>query len=175
MKRVFGLIIVICAFASVGASNTLAQSRRVRRDEPPKEEHAEKKPEAKDEAKDESKDKAHDKDKVRDDGGATQAVDDGEKVWTSKEVSVRAVIKSNPFPGYPREARPYGVQGQVKLRIILGADGRVRDKIEVLEGLPHGVTEEAIKTARGIEFEPAQKDGRPVSQYITIIYNFDLY
>ena len=171
MKRVFGFIIVICALAPVGArvaAAAHAQSARARRAEPPKEERAQK-PEAKDEAKGESKDKARD-----DGGGATQGVD-GEKVWTGKEVDVRAVIKSNPLPGYPREARPYGVEGQVKLRIILGADGRVRDEIEVLEGLPHGVTEEAIKAARRIEFEPAQKDGRPVSQYVTLIYNFNLY
>jgi len=88
---------------------------------------------------------------------------------------VRAVIKSKPNPGYPREARPHRVQGQVKLRIILGSDGKIHDEIDVLEGLPYGVTEEAIKAARRIEFEPARKDGRHVSQYVTVIYNFNLY
>ncbi|HJR09422.1 MAG TPA: energy transducer TonB [Pyrinomonadaceae bacterium] len=171
MKHVFRLIVVISAFASAGAlaaSSVYAQSGRTRRAEPPKEERAQK-PESKDEAKDEAKDKA------RDDGSEAQKDVDGEKVWTGKEVSVRAVIKSRPLPGYPREARPFGVAGQVKLRIILGADGEVRDEIEVLEGLPYGVTEEAIKAARQIEFEPAQKDGRPVSQYVTLIYNFNLH
>jgi protein TonB len=176
MKRVFGLIIVISAFASAGASlssSAYAQSARARRAEPPKEERAQK-PESRDEAKDESKGES--KDKARDgDGAAAQKADDGEKVLTGKEVTVRAVIKSKPLPGYPREARPFGVAGQVKLRIILGADGEVRDEIEVLEGLPYGVTEEAIKAARQIEFEPAQKDGRPVSQYVTLVYNFNLH
>jgi protein TonB len=169
MKRVFGLLLIICAFAPAPAA--YAQSGRARRAEPPKEERAQK-PEAGDEAKDDAKGES--KDKPRDDGGGAQK-NDGEKVWTGKEVSVRAVIKSKPLPGYPREARPCGVQGAVKLRIILGADGEVRDEIEVLEGLPCGVTEEAIKAARRIEFEPAQKDGRPVSQYVTLIYNFILY
>ena len=168
MKRFFNALIIICAFASVGAADALAQSGRAKRAEPQKDERAEKsepKDEAKGEAKDEAKDKSQD---------GTQANDDG-KPLTGKEVTVRAVIKSKPNPGYPPEARSYGVRGVVKLRIILGADARVGDKIEVLEGLPHGVTEEAIKAARRIKFEPAQKDGRPVSQYVTVIYHFNLY
>jgi TonB family protein len=158
MKRVFGLII-ICAFASACASEALAQARRVRRADPPKEERAEKS-----ETKDESKEKSQDEAKAGED-----------KPLTRSEVTERAVIKTRPNPVYPREARRYGVQGAVKLRIILGSDGRVRDEMDVLEGLPHGITEEAIKAARRIEFEPARKDGRPVSQYVTVIYNFTLY
>lgn len=161
MKRVLGLI-VIFAVASIGASSALAQSRRVRRAEPPKDERVEKSDEQ-GEAKDESKDKPQDK-----------ANED--QPLTGKEVTVRAVIKTRPNPGYPPEARPHGVQGQVKLRIILGSDGRIGKEIKVLEGLPYGVTEEAIKAARRIEFEPARrKDGRPVSQYVTVIYNFNLH
>jgi hypothetical protein len=32
-----------------------------------------------------------------------------------------------------------------------------------------------MKAARRIEFEPARKDGRPVSQYVTVIYTFRLH
>jgi TonB family protein len=167
MRRFF-IFIVVCAFASVSAADAHAQSRRVRRADPPKDERAEKS-ETKDEAKGDVKGEA--KDKPQD---GAQAADD-EKPLTGKEVAVRAVIKSKPEPGYPREARRCGAQGVVKLRIILGADGRVRDEMEVLEGLPCGVTDEAIKAARRIEFEPARKDGRPVSQYVIVIYNFRLH
>ena len=166
MTRIFG-IIVILAFGSACASDAFAQSRRVWSAEPPKEERAgesEKKDEAKDEAQDASKDRPQDE---------AQA-DDG-KPLTMKEVTSRAVIKAKPNPIYPHKARSRGVQGAVKLRIILGADGRVREKMEVLEGLPHGLTEEAMKAARRIEFEPARKDGRPVSQYVTVMYHFNLY
>ena len=165
MKRVFGLI-VIFAVVSIGASVALAQSGRARRAEPAKEKRAEEKTGQKDTAKGESKDKAQDE---------AQETSGRDKVLTRKEVTVRAIINAKPLPGYPRGARPYGVEGQVKLRIILGADGKVRDEIEVLEGLPHGVTEEAIKAVRRIEFEPARKDGRPVSQYVMVIYNFNLH
>jgi TonB family protein len=151
----------------VGAAEALAQSGRAKRAEPPKDERAgksETKDEAKGEAKDEAKDSPQDGAQTNDD-----------KPLSGKEVTQRAVVKSKPLPGYPREARAYGVRGAVKLRLILGADGRIRDEVEVLEGLPHGVTEEAIRVARLIKFEPAQKDGRPVSQYVTVVYHFNLY
>jgi protein TonB len=166
MRRVF--LLIICAFAFGGAGETLAQSRRVRRPAPPPpQEERSGKSETKDEAKDEAKDKPQD--------DAAQA-DDDRKPRAGREVAVRAVIKSRPNPGYPPDARSYGVRGVVKLRIILGSDGKVGDKIDVLEGLPHGVTEEAIKAARKIKFEPARlDDGRPVSQYVTVFYHFNLY
>ncbi|HEV2881163.1 MAG TPA: energy transducer TonB [Pyrinomonadaceae bacterium] len=175
MKRVFGLIVIL-AFASACAAN--AQSRRVRRAEPTPEERAEKfetkdgaEGEAGNEARNEAGDKAQDTppDEARDGGGGD------DKPLAGKEVTVRAVIRSKPNPVYPHEARRYGVQGAVKLRLILGADGKIRDPVEVLEGLPYGITEQAIKAARRIEFEPARKDGRPVSQYVTVVYHFHLY
>ncbi|HEY9402733.1 MAG TPA: energy transducer TonB [Pyrinomonadaceae bacterium] len=156
MKRVFGLIVIL-AFASACAVDSLAQSGRVKRTESPKDE-------TKGEVKDEAKDKPQDKARANDD-----------KPLTLKDGIARAIIKSKPNPGYPPEARSYGVRGVVKLRIILGADGKVGDKVEVLEGLPHGVTEEAIKAARRIKFESARKDGRPVSQYVIVFYHFNLY
>ncbi len=171
MRRFF-ILIVICAFAPLCATSTRAQSGRAKRAEPTKEERAGKS-ETKDEAKGETKGEARDeaRDKSQD-----KAQADDDKPLRGKDVAVRAVIKWKPLPGYPRGARASGVQGEVKLRIILGADGRVRDEMEVLEGLPHGITEAAIKAARQIEFEPARgKDGRPVSQYVTVIYTFHLY
>jgi hypothetical protein len=44
-----------------------------------------------------------------------------------------------------------------------------------VSGLPYGLTEKAIAAARQIRFQPAMKDGRAVSQFIQIEYNFNLY
>jgi outer membrane biosynthesis protein TonB len=41
--------------------------------------------------------------------------------------------------------------------------------------LPDGLTEKAMEAARRIQFTPAEKDGRRVSQYATINYNFNIY
>ncbi len=155
MTRVFVLIFIFV----FGASGAFAQSRHAG---PPKKKRAEP---PKEEAKDDAGEKPQEDE--------AQANDD--KPVPGEEVIVRAVIRSKPNPDYPRGARRYGVQGVVKLRIILGSDGRVRDKMEVLEGLPYGITEEAMKAALRIEFEPARRDGRPVSQYVTVIYHFRLH
>lgn|GEM_PF-3221046 len=100
---------------------------------------------------------------------------DADKPRSGKEVTKRAVILAKPNPDYPRQARRSRVAGRVVLRIVLSADGRVGDKIEVIEGLPEGVTEAAMAAARKIQFIPAERDGRPVSQYVTVVYNFNLY
>jgi hypothetical protein len=58
--------------------------------------------------------------------------------------------------------------------MVLAADGTVRD-ITPLSTLPDGLTEQAVAAARDIEFTPAWKDGRAVSQYVTVEYNFNIY
>jgi len=45
----------------------------------------------------------------------------------------------------------------------------------VVSGLPHGLTRRAVDAARGITFQPAQIDGRPVSMWMELQYNFNLY
>jgi hypothetical protein len=57
--------------------------------------------------------------------------------------------------------------------MLLSFDGHVRH-ILVMKGLGGGLTETAINAARKIKFRPATKDGRPVSQFIIIEYNFNI-
>lgn len=64
------------------------------------------------------------------------------------------------------------IVGQVKLSMVLCQSGRVTN-IEVVQGLPYGLTEEAIKVARKIKFKPAEKDGQPASEQATITYVFN--
>jgi TonB family protein len=94
--------------------------------------------------------------------------------FTVAEVTQKAVILSKPEPGYTEEARKNGVQGTVRLRAILTASGKVTN-IRVLRGLPDGLSEMAIAAAAQIRFRPAQKDGRDVSQWVLLEYNFNLF
>ena len=103
-------------------------------------------------------------------GGGT----DYNKTFNAKDVTRKAVLNSKPEPGFTEEARKNNVTGVVKLRLVLGASGSVSN-ISVVKGLPDGLTERAIAAARRISFTPAQKDGRPVSQWVTIEYNFNIY
>lgn len=95
-------------------------------------------------------------------------------VFWGSEVERKARILSKPEPGFTEEARHNRVSGMVRLRMVLSSDRRVRH-IFVLKGLPHGIAEEAIDAAGRMRFEPAVKDGQPVSQFVTIEYNFYTY
>lgn len=97
-----------------------------------------------------------------------------DQIFTGKEVTRKALAISRPEPRYTEEARRKNVAGVVILSAALLSSGKV-DKIEVLKGLPFGLTENAIDAARGLKFIPAVKDNRFVSQHIRLEYNFSLY
>lgn len=101
-------------------------------------------------------------------------INDPNKVFNTRQVTQKARIVSRPEPMYTESARKFGVTGTVVLRAVFSNDGEVKN-IKVVKGLPHGLTQTAVLAARRMKFLPAQIDGRPVSQYIQIEYNFNLY
>lgn len=103
-------------------------------------------------------------------GGGT----DYNKVFSGKDVSSKARVLSKPEPQYTEEARKNQVTGTVVLRAVFTSGGQVTN-IRAVSGLPFGLTERAIAAARQIKFSPATKDGRAVSMYIQLEYNFNLY
>ena len=109
-------------------------------------------------------------------GGGTgnNALDYANRIFKPSEVSSKARILSRPEPQYTEDARKNQVSGTVVLRAVFSSSGQVTN-IRTVSGLPHGLTERAMAAARQIRFSPATKDGRPVSQYIQIEYNFNLY
>jgi protein TonB len=90
------------------------------------------------------------------------------------DVTQRAVITFKPEPGFTEEARRNNVTGTVRLRAVLSASGEVVN-VTTIKGLPDGLTEKAITAARQIKFRPAQFNGRAVSQYVVLEYNFNIY
>jgi TonB family protein len=93
---------------------------------------------------------------------------------SAKDVTSKAVIITKPEARYTEEARQNEVTGVVVLRAVLSSTGQVTG-IRTVSGLPNGLTEKAIFAAHQIFFLPAIKDGKRVSQYIQIEYNFNLY
>ena len=110
--------------------------------------------------------------------GATVGVPDApvdySRPFRQAEVTKKAGITFKPEPGYTEEARRFNVTGTVRLRTILHASGAVQ-AIVVVKGLPHGLTEKAVAALRQVRFQPALKDGRPVSQYAVFEYHFNIY
>jgi TonB family protein len=94
--------------------------------------------------------------------------------FKSADVARKAVIVYKPEPGYTEEARQGNVSGAIRLRAVLSSTGKVTG-IVVVNGLPNGLTEKAVRAARHMLFFPAWKDGHDVSQYIVLEYNFSIY
>ena len=105
---------------------------------------------------------------------ADNAGGDNRDVFRAREVTQKAQILVRPNPQYTDEARQHQVAGTVVVKAVLSSSGQVTN-VEVLSRLPYGLTEQAVDAAQRIEFVPAMKDGRPVSQYVQIEYNFSLY
>lgn len=95
-----------------------------------------------------------------------------EKVFAPNEVTTRAVIRFRPKPEYTREARRKAIEGNVAVRAVLSASGKVFSVTIVNKGLPYGLNDSAIHAACKIEFTPATKAGQSVSQWLKIEYPF---
>lgn len=89
-----------------------------------------------------------------------------ERTYTGREVTRKVRLRSKPEPEPVQ-----GLRGTVVLKAIFGANGKVYN-IVVVQDVP-GLTERAIKAAREIRFDPAIKDGRYVSMWLQLEYNFN--
>jgi TonB family protein len=80
----------------------------------------------------------------------------------------------SPDPEYSEEARKVKHQGTVVLGLVVAPDGRPRD-IRVISSLGMGLDEKAIEAVSHWKFDPAMKDGKPVSVAISVEVEFRLY
>jgi len=94
-----------------------------------------------------------------------------EKVYEGKEVDTKVKILTKPQADTTWESSRKHVIGVVVLIAVFTGSGEVRD-IDVVHGLPAGLTENSIAAARKITFTPATKDGHPVSQKMQLEYSF---
>ena len=94
-------------------------------------------------------------------------------VLTGKQVETKVRLVSKPAPKYTEFARRYKVEGTVVLKAVFSSDGTV-SRLLIMNALPCGLTEQAVKAAHKIRFVPAMLDGKPVSMWIQLEYNFNL-
>jgi len=79
-----------------------------------------------------------------------------------------------PEPEFSEEARKAKYQGVCVVWLVVGPDGRPRD-IQVHRTLGLGLDEKAVEAVKTWRFEPAMKDGKPVSAQISVEVTFRLY
>jgi TonB family protein len=106
-------------------------------------------------------------------GGGDMGIGGGRSV-EQMTASLRPTITHREKAKYTEEARQNKVQGTVVLQVVFHANGSITD-IRVVRGLPDGLTEKAIEAARKIRFNPAVKNGSPVSVRGTLEFSFNLY
>ena len=77
-------------------------------------------------------------------------------------------------PVYPQEAQRAGLEGTVKVRVVILASGGI-GSVEVLQSSGYDTLDRAACTAaRKSSIEPLEEDGRPVTCDFTIPYRFSL-
>jgi protein TonB len=77
-------------------------------------------------------------------------------------------------PIYPDIAREAGVEGTVKLQLLIGLDGRVLKAIVQPKGSVPMLDQAAITAALASVFTPALVNSRPVKVWVTQDYRFKL-
>ncbi len=82
-------------------------------------------------------------------------------------------ILFKPRPAYSENARALHIEGNVWLEVVFTRAGEVR-VVRVLEGLGHGLDEQAMTAARGIRFQPAVQRGEPVDFTARLAVTFQL-
>lgn len=92
----------------------------------------------------------------------------GERIYKGVEVDRKIRLLAKPEPKVPNNER-----GDVILQTVFSGDGRVVN-IKVISSTSEELTNAAIEAAQKIKFEPAMKDGKPVSMYMTLEYHFNL-
>jgi len=75
---------------------------------------------------------------------------------------------------YPPEAKQLGIEGDIKVRLVVGANGKVTAAV-LLNRLGHGLDEIALTRAHQIEFEPARDtNDQPVSSVVVWTFHMTL-
>lgn len=88
-------------------------------------------------------------------------------------------ILTKPRADYTDEARRNNIEGKVQVEITFLADGTIGEVIDFPENKEdlrkYGLVNAVIEAAKKIKFEPATKDGKPVTVTKIQIYTFTLY
>ncbi len=100
--------------------------------------------------------------------------DEVERVYFVNDSGIRRPsLTYGPDPAYTEAARKAGIQGTVVLSCTVTSTGTVRN-VTVSKSLDPQLDQQAIEAVRGWRFDPAIKDGRPVSVWVLVEVKFVL-
>jgi protein TonB len=82
-------------------------------------------------------------------------------------------VTYSPDPEYDQASRKAKIEGTVVLRIIVTRDGLVKDP-RIKRGLCEALDKRAVETVSQWKFNPATKNGKPVSLYLIVEVSYKL-
>jgi protein TonB len=94
-------------------------------------------------------------------GGTAPPHEDSSEPIGQDSVDAQARLVMGLAPSYPDAARADGVEGDVRLELVVGVSGAV-ESARVVRGIGHGLDESALRAVRQFRFAPASKAGHPV-------------
>lgn len=104
----------------------------------------------------------------------TDAVVAGE-TYTSDEVDDPVQPLNGPVPTYPEVMKQVGIEGVVRLRFVVGADGRVEgNSVQVVSSTNKAFEPPAIAAIKKWTFKPAKVRGQAVRQLVEQNIRFSL-
>jgi protein TonB len=77
-------------------------------------------------------------------------------------------------PVYPKLAREAGIEGTVRVRVVIDTNGKVVDAVVVSSEVTPAMERAALEAARKCEFEPAKQRNIPVKVSVVIPFEFRL-
>ena len=90
-----------------------------------------------------------------------------------REANVVEDFRTLAPPRYPADAIESRISGKVVMRVLVGADGSVKDVV-VEESVPVGVFDAAsVEAARKWRFNPAIEGGQPVDGWVRVPVEFE--
>jgi protein TonB len=95
--------------------------------------------------------------------------------YTVDQVDDPASYLSGPSPVYPEVMRGVGIEGVVRLRFVVGVNGRVEaNTIQVVSSSNKAFEANAVEGIKKIIFKPARMRGQPVRQLVEQNIRFSL-
>ena len=111
--------------------------------------------------------------KVAADPSKVQGYQGSERYVPPTQVATLPEVAHEVKAAYPPAARQAGIEGQVRLKLRISAEGKVVS-VKVLSGLGHGLDAAAAQAMRRFRFKPATMNGAAVSTDIIYVYTFVL-
>ena len=90
---------------------------------------------------------------------------------TPKDAITAPLVIFSPDPDYTADARRRGIEGKVYLKLEVLLDGKTNN-IRVTKGLDQELDQSAVEIVAHWRFQPATKNGTPVSTEINLVLGF---